>query len=54
MTDLLFYLFGSRFFAYVELSTDLPVWSNPNSRTGGQPHSDTSPYKAGEYSLDEW
>jgi len=41
MADLLFILFAFSYFAYIEWTTDLLVWSNPN-QTGGQPYSDTS------------
>ena len=37
--DLLFYLFGLNYFAYVELTTDLTV------KQEFRPYSDTSPYK---------
>ena len=38
-----YFLFGLSCFAFVELVQDLLVWSNPNSQTGGQFYSNTSP-----------
>ena len=50
----MFYLFGLSWFAYVDLESDLLVWSNPTSQSGGQPFRDTSPFKVSEYSIAHW